>query len=75
MDAQLGTRFCGISATTFKAAVRAKDAPEPVRITKGRLGWRRPDLQHWVDRKLESGSSSGSDPIGDEDFVPVHQSV
>jgi predicted DNA-binding transcriptional regulator AlpA len=51
--------YLSLSATTFRAAVVPEVAP--VRLTPGRIGWLRRDLDLWLARR--AGTVAPSDAI------------
>ena len=47
--------YLSLSTTTFRAAVMP-DVP-PIRLTPGRIGWLRSDLDKWLAKRAPSASS------------------
>lgn len=48
--------YLSLSATTFRAAVVPEVAP--VKLTPGRVGWLRRDLDRWLARRAGTAASS-----------------
>jgi predicted DNA-binding transcriptional regulator AlpA len=53
--------YVGLSPTTFRAVVAA--SVPPVRLSTGRIGWRREDLDRWVDGLPLATSAEMAPPV------------
>ena len=51
LDAQQSAAFVGLSTSHWRRIVRAKQAPQPIRLTERRIGWRAGDLAAWLASK------------------------
>lgn len=47
----LASVYVGLSQSTFRSQVDAREIPAPIRLTPGRLVWLREDLDNYLDRK------------------------
>lgn len=55
--------YVGLGATTFSRLVADGKAPQPIRLTPGRVGWDRLALDRWIDQQAEgAAASAGSNP-------------
>lgn len=57
--------YLSLSPTTFRAAVVPDVAP--VKLTPGRVGWLRADLDKWLARRAGPAASSASQNPWDDD--------
>ncbi|MDE0289444.1 MAG: helix-turn-helix domain-containing protein [bacterium] len=48
LDSHNAAKYVGVGRSTFLKLVKAGDAPAGIRISKGRVIWRRSDLDQWL---------------------------
>jgi predicted DNA-binding transcriptional regulator AlpA len=49
LSAELAAAYVGLGETSMRALVDQGRFPCPIRLTMGRVGWRRADLDRWID--------------------------
>ena len=57
--------YLSLSTTTFRQQI-APEVP-PIRLTAGRIGWKRADLDNWLARRQPGGATSVAHNPWDDD--------
>jgi predicted DNA-binding transcriptional regulator AlpA len=55
MPADLAAAYVGLGESSMKALVGQRLFPRPIKLSAGRIGWRKSDLDRW----LEAGGVDG----------------
>lgn len=51
--------YVGISVSTFEALIRRSEAPAPRKLSAGRVGWLRRELDEWAESRPVSDIPPG----------------
>jgi prophage regulatory protein len=55
---ELAAEYVGLAPSTFRREVTERRAPQPIRLTPGRLVWLKEDLDAWLDRVAGRSTAS-----------------
>jgi prophage regulatory protein len=48
-----------VSKPTLYRMIRRGDFPRPIQVSPGRVGWKRSDIQRWIDVRSALANCSG----------------
>ena len=54
LDTKASAAFCNTSVPHWRRLYRAKQAPQPIRLSKRKLGWRCGDLIDWIESRSKA---------------------